>query len=178
MQKLSYLTNAMADKNDGLLEYQMMKGVYDRMSSQLFNSGAIAVGTTTTKVNLAAAVNGVAGGQCVSKAITADFWDTTTQYNGFVIAAGQTNVCCLWMDAAGNSSVSFGTSGANGTAGFLNGAVKFPPMKEKLILCGFAVISAVATSWTAGTSNFSTSGGNYTVTLINSVGMFDPTATI
>ena len=96
-----------------------------------------------------------------------------------VIATSTTNVACFWVDRAGAASISYGTAGATTTAGSLaGGTVKFPPMKEKKMLVGFAIISAVGATWTAGTDNFATSGGNYTVTLVNVTGMFDPSALI
>ena len=181
MQKLIYMANAIADKRDGSLLEQMLRGIYDRMSSQAFTTGALAAGGTTTNVKTATTtIYGLAGGVPIAVPPTDNFFVPAAGNGGLiVIATGTTNVACFWVDSAGASSISYGIAGATTTAGSLaGGSVKFPPMKEKKMLVGFAIISAVAATWTAGTDNFATSGGNYTVTLVNVTGMFDPTAVI
>lgn len=174
MQKLGYLTGAIADKNDGQLLNQMIKGVYDRMSSQSFNSGALAQGTTTTKMKTAAIIHGLAGGTPVTKAVTDNFWDPLA---GFVVNIGKTNVLCLYIDAAGAASSAFGTEATTvSTTGL--GGVKFPTLPEKKMMVGFVILSGGVTAWTAGTSTFTTSTTDYYCTIVNTVGMFDPAATI
>lgn len=172
MQKLNYLTNAIHDAGDGVTIQNLLRGVYDRMSSQIFNSAAIAAGTTATKVKIAAAINYLAGGAPSSKAITDDFWTLSG-----VVADGKTNVYCFYIDSAGTASSAMGVEGTTVTAGYLNSAVKFPPMPEKKAMVGFVVVSASGGAFTGGTSNVATAG-NFTVTFVNTVGMFDPTATI
>jgi hypothetical protein len=181
MQKLSYSANAIADSRDGLLINNMLKGVYDRMSSQAFTTGALAVGGTTTNAKTATnTIYGLAGGVPIAVPPTDNFFVPAAGNGGLiVIATSTTNVACFWVDAAGAASISYGTAGATTTAGSLaGGTVRFPPMKEGKMLVGFAIISAVGATWTAGTDNFATSGGNYTVTMVNVTGMFDPTAVI
>lgn len=181
MQKLSYLTQAMADKRDGASLQAALQGLYDRMSSQAFTSGTLTVGGTTTNVKTATTtIYGVAGGTPFAVPPTDNFFVPAAGNGGLpVIATGTTNVACFWVDSGGAASISYGKAGATTTAGSLaGGTVTFPPMKEKKALVGFAIISAVGATWTAGTDNFATSGGNYTVTLVNVTGMFDPTATI
>lgn len=181
MQKLSYLTQAFADKRDGAALHSALKGLYDRMSTQAFTTGALAVGGTTTNAKTATTtIYGIAGGVPVAVPPTDNFFVPAAGNGGLpVIATSTTNVACFWVDNTGAASITYGTAGATTTAGSLaGGAVRFPPMKEKNILVGFAIISAVGATWTAGTDNFATSGGNYTVTMVNTVGMFDPTATI
>jgi hypothetical protein len=181
MQKLSYLTQAISDKRDGANLDSAFRGLYDRMSSQAFTTGALAVGGTTTNVKTATTtIYGIAGGTLFAVPPTDNFFVPAAGNGGLiVVAVDTTNVACLWVDSTGAASISYGTAGATVTAGSLaGGAMKFPPMKEKKALVGFAIISAVGATWTAGTDNFATSGGNYTVTLVNVTGMFDPTALI
>ena len=174
MQKLAYLTNAMADSRDGHNLHNMLRGIYDRMSSQAFNSGAIAQGTTTTKLKTAAIIHGLAGGSPFTKAVTDDFWTPTA---GFVVNIGKTNVMCLYIDAAGAASFAFGTEvDTVSTIGL--GGVKFPALPEKKAMVGFVILSGGVTAWTAGTSTFTTSTTDYYCTIVNTVGMFDPTAII
>lgn len=175
MQKLAYLTVAMADKNDGQLMNQAIKGLYDRMSSQIFNSAALAQAGTTTKMKTAAIVHGICGGLPTSLAISDNFWDPLA---GFVVNIGKTNVFCMYVDAAGAASSAFGVEATTGTAANLTAGVKFPPMPEKKMMVGFAIISGGSGAWTAGTSTFTTATTVTYVTIVNTVGMFDPSATI
>ena len=175
MESLGSLINAIADSRDGVLLQKMLRGVYDRMSSQIFNSAGLAQAGTSTKMKTANIIHGVAGGIPVTKAITDNFWDPLA---GFVVNIGKTNVLCLYMDAAGAASSAFGVESTTGTAGQLVAGVKFPPIPEKKILVGFVILSGGVTAWTAGTSTFTTSTTDYYCTIVNTVGMFDPTATI
>lgn len=174
MEKLSYPTGAMADKRDGAAMHSALKGLYDRMSSQAFNSGAIAAAGTATKVKTAAAVNGIAGGLPVTLPATDNLYVPLV---GTTVSAGATNVFCLYVDAAGAVTSAFGREATTGTVGLLNNSIIFPAMPEKKMMIGFVIISAAAAAWTAGTNDFATAG-EYTVTFVNTVGMFDPSAII
>lgn len=175
MQKLAYMTGAIADKKDGLLLNTMLRGVYDRMSSQSFNSGALAQGTTSTLIKTAAIIHGICGGLPVSKAITDNLW---TPLAGFVVNIGKTNVLCLYLDSAGTATSAFGTEATTGVAGSLVNGIVFPPMPEKKMMVGYVILTGGVTAWTAGTSTFTTSTTDYYCTIVNTVGMFNPTATI
>jgi hypothetical protein len=174
MQKLGYSLAAISDKNDGKVLDFALRGLYDRMSSQAFNSGALAQGNATTKMKTAAIIHGIAGGVPVTKPVTDDLWVPTA---GHVVNIGKTAVLCLYLDAAGTASSAFGPEAATvSTTGL--GGVKFPPMPEKKMMVGFVIISGGVTAWTAGTSTFTTSTTDYYCTIVNTVGMFDPTAVI
>jgi hypothetical protein len=178
MQKLQYLTGALADKNDGVLIQSAIRGIYDRMSSQAFNSSALAQGAATTTMATTAIVHGLAGGVPITKAVSGDFWGPSTGVTaGFKVLAGTTNVFCMYIDAAGVASGAFGTAATTVSTTGLNG-VKFPPMPEKKMMVGFVIISGGSGDWTAGTSTFTTATTVTFCTIVNTVGMFDPTATI
>jgi len=168
MQKLTYLTGAIADKNDGQLINQMLRGIYNRFSTQIFNSGAIAIAGTTTKVKTAAAIYGVINGVPVTKAITDNLFTLAG-----TVTADMFNVYCLYLDAAGTATAAMGKEGASLSA------VKFPPLPENKLMIGFVVVNPT------GTGNFvggTTALGDATVVpnavYINTVGAFDLTATI
>lgn len=175
MQKLSPLMNAMSDKRDGLTMESALRGIYQTKSTQLFNSGAIAAGSTATKVQLAAAVLYMVNGVLCLKAITDDLWTMPT----VTIAHDAPNIICLYLDAAGTATAVAGGAGAvvsgNGTAPTY---IKFPPTPENKCLIGFVMISTASTDWVGGTNDVATAGA-YTATFYNTVGAtFDQTATI
>jgi hypothetical protein len=174
MQKLSYLTNAMADKRDGVNLMEALKGVYARLSSQAFNSAALAQATTTTKMKTGAILHGLAGGTPLTLAVSDNFWDPLA---GFKVLAGTTNVFCMYVDAAGAASSAFGTAATTVSTTGLNG-VKFPPLPENKMMVGFVIISGGSGDWTAGTSTFTTATTVTYCTIVNTVGAFDPTALI
>ena len=174
MFKLSNLTNAIADKRDGTLINNALKGIYARLSNQAFNSGALAQGTTTTKMKTAAVIHGLVTGKPITKAVTDDLWDPAA---GFKVLAGTTNVFCMYLDTAGAASSAFGTAATTVSTTGLNG-VKFPPMPENKMMVGFVIISGGSGDWTAGTSTFTTATTVTYCTIVNTVGAFDPTATL
>ena len=175
MQKLSYLTNAMADKRDGVNLESALRGVYNRLSTQSFNSGAIAQDSSnTTNLKTAAAIHGIVNGVPITKAATADVFVPVA---GQVVAIGKTNVMALFLDAAGTGTCVLGTPGTTVSNTGLNGA-KFPPIPEGKMMIGFVILTGGVTAWTGGTSTFTTSTTDYYCTIVNTVGAFDPTATI
>ncbi len=179
MFKLSNLTNALSDKRDATLLNHALRGIYARLSNQAFNSGALAQGTTTTCMKTAAIIHGLVGGKPVSKAVTDDLWGPSTGVTaGFVVNIGKTNVFCMYLDSAGVASGAFGQEATTVTAGSLNPSVKFPPMPENKMMVGFVVISGGSGAWTAGTSTFTTATTVTYCTIVNTVGAFDPTATL
>ena len=173
MQNLLPLTSSIADPRDGALIRDALKGVYDRMSSQSFVSGALAQGGTATKMKTAAIIHGLCGGTPTTKPVTDNFWDPTA---GYVVNIGKTAVLCLYIDSAGAASFAFGPEATTSTVGL--GGVKFPPLPEKKMMVGFVILSGGVTAWTAGTSTFTTSTTDYYCTIVNTVGMFDSSATI
>jgi hypothetical protein len=126
----------------------------------------------------AAIIHGLAGGVPITKAVTDDFWGPSTGVTaGFKVLAGTTNVFCMYIDAAGVASGAFGTAATTVSTTGLNG-VKFPPLPEKKMMVGFVIISGGSGDWTGGTSTFTTATTVTYCTIVNTVGMFDSTATI
>lgn len=168
MQNLNFLTGAISDKNDGNLIYQMLKGVYNRLSTQIFNSGGLAIGGTAQKVKIAAAINYCINGKVLVKAITD---------NAFTLAGTVTNaafnVFCLYLDAAGTASAVMGQEGATLSA------VKFPPLPANKVMVGYVIINPTGTGdFVGGTTALSDATVAPNTVYVNTVGAFDLTATI
>lgn len=137
----------------------VLRAVADRLSSQIFNTGGLAIkagGSALAKtVNT---VKLVAGGTYVSLA-AADMPALT----GLNIGAGKYNVAVFYCDAAGTTSVRFGTEGATAAL------VKFPDTPEGKAIIGFLLIT-YASAFTGGTTPLDTATTVYTDT----VGAVDP----
>lgn len=168
MQKLGTVTNKFSDVQDGQNCHNIMRGLYDRFSSQIFNSAGLAIATTTTQVKTANTIYGVAGGVLFTKAATDNFWTLAG-----TVTNAKFNVFCLFIDSSGAATAAMGKEGAS------LAQVVFPPMQEAKTLVGFVIINPT------GTGNFvggTTPLGDATVVpnavYVNTVGMFDPSATI
>ena len=131
----------------------VIKAVADRLSTQIFNTGGLAIkvgGSTLAKtVNT---VKYVAGGVYGSLA-AADMPALT----GLNIGAGKYNVAVFYVDAAGTTSVKFGTEGATAAL------VKFPDTPEAKAIIGFLLIT-YASAFTGGTTPLDTATTVYTDT--------------
>lgn len=140
-----------------------LRTLYDRLSSQITATGGLAIkvgGSALAKtVNT---VTFVAGGVHGSLA-AADMPALT----GLTITANRFNVAVFYVNAAGTTSVKFGTEGATA------GAVKFPEAPVGSASIGYLLITHSST-FTGGTTALDTA----TTVYVNTVGMFDPTATL
>lgn len=137
--------------------------IVDRLSSQITATGGLAIKTASSA--LAKTVNTVtyvAGGIHGSLA-AADMPALT----GLNISAGKYNVAVFYVDSAGATSVKFGTEGATA------GAVKFPEAPAGKACIGYLLIT-YASAFTGGTTALDTA----TTVYVNTVGPFDPTATL
>lgn len=137
--------------------------VADRMSSQIFNSGGLAIKAGGSA--LARTVNtvkAVANGRYVSLA-AADMPALT----GLNIGANKFNVAVFYVDSAGATSVRFGTEGATA------GGVVFPDTPQGRAIIGFLLITH-SSAFTGGTTALDTATTVYTDT----VGAFDPSIII
>lgn len=175
MQKLGQITNKMADARDGVNLEAALRGVYNHMSTQLFNTGGLVKGTDTTKVKTANAVTYMINGILCLKAATDDLFTVPA----VTIVHDAPNVICFYLDAAGTASTAAGRIGAvvagNGT---VPNSIKFPLTPENKCLIGFVMISAAVADWVGQTNDVETAG-NYTATFVNTVmSNFDQTATI
>lgn len=149
----------LASKSDASSLRPLLRAIADRLSSQIFNTGGLAIkvgGSALAKtVNT---VKYVANGVYVSLA-AADMPALT----GLNISAGKYNVAVFYGDSAGATSVGFGTEGASAAA------VKFPQTPEGKAIIGFLLIT-YASAFTGGTTALDTATTVYTDT----VGAFDP----
>ena len=157
-----YLANIPSNIERSALD-PVLRAVADRLSSQIFNTGGLVIkaggGVLAKTVNT---VKAVAGGTYVSLA-AADMPALT----GLVITAAKFNVAVFYVDAAGTTSVRFGTEG--GTAAL----VKFPDTPEGKAIIGFLLITH-SSAFTGGTTALDTATTVYTDT----VGAFDPSVVI
>ena len=171
MQKLSTIMCGVSDDRDANAIQTALQGIYDRMSSQVFTSAGVTTATTTTQVKIASAINYIAGGISAYKAVTDNFWTLAG-----TVSNGATNVFCLFIDSTGAASSAMGTEATTVTAGQLTPGVRFPPMQEKKALVGYVIVSCSGGAFTGGSSGVATAG-NFTVTFVNTNGLFfDPTA--
>jgi hypothetical protein len=168
MQKLTQLTGAISDKRDGSTLLEMIKGLYNALSTKIFVSGAIAIATTTTAVKTAAAIYGVAGGILFTKAAT----DNLFTLAGSVTNA-KFNVFALFLDANGTATAAMGTEGA----ALVN--VKFPPIPAKTCCIGYVIINPTGTGpFVGGTTPLGDATVVPNAVYVNTVLDFDPTALV
>lgn len=140
-----------------------LKAVADRMSSQIFTTGGLAIKTSTSALAKTAntvyfMANGVYG------ALAAADMPALTGLN---ISAGKYNCAVFYVDSAGTTSVRFGTEGASAAA------VKFPDTPQGKAIIGFIMIT-YASAFTGGTTALDTA----TTVYVNTVGPFDPSVII
>jgi hypothetical protein len=135
----------------------------DRLSSQITATGGLAIKTggsalARTVNTVTYVANGIHG------SLTAADMPALTGLN---IGAGKYNVAVFYVDSAGTTSVKFGTEGASA------GAVKFPEAPVGKACIGYLMIT-YASAFTGGTTALDTA----TTVYVNTVGPFDPTATL
>ena len=153
-----HLAGVSADKDRKALR-AILNALADRLSSQIFNTGGLAIKTGGSA--LAKTVNTVialAGGVYVSVA-AADMPALT----GLNIGAGKFNVAVFYVNSAGTVSVKFGAEGSTAAL------VKFPDTPQGQAIIGFLMIT-YASAFTGGTTALDTA----TTVYVNTVGAFDP----
>jgi hypothetical protein len=169
MQKLSYLTSAIADKNDGQILNAALKGVYDRLSCMLLSTGGLAIkagGGVLIKAGTLCKV--LVKGTLVSIAANTD----SSALVGTVTNA-KFNVYCVFCDVAGTLTTVMGVEGAT------LGAVKFPPIPEGKAMMGFVIINPTGTgNFVGGTTPLDDATVVPNAVYVNTVGSIDPTALI
>lgn len=141
----------------------VLNAVADRLASQAFNAGTLAIATVTQNVKLTSLVKLVAGGVYVALA-AADPIYTLVAANS--VTANKHNVMCLYCNSAGTVSARMGTEASS------VGAVKFPTPPEGSAMIGFLMISAGASVFTGGTTALT--GGTVTVVYTDVIGASDP----
>ena len=179
MQKLTYLTNAMADKNDGQLVNQMVKGLYDRMSSQM-NSSAGLVITATSGKKLPKTGSSICYGTIKGKPFTIAAGVDLCAVSG-TVANATFNVFCFFATAPGSAITATSMESAMGVAATLLKDVKFPPFPEGKTLIGYIIVNPAGTGDFVGNTTALDDGTVFSsggVVYVSPVGPFDPTATL
>lgn len=141
----------------------LLRPIADRLSSQITATGGLAIkagGSALAKT--ANTVTYVAGG--IHGSIAAADMPALTGLN---ISAGAYNVAVFYVNAAGTTSVKFGTQGATAAL------VKFPTPDEGKACIGYLLIT-YASAFTGGTTPLDTA----TTVYVNTVGPFDPSITL
>lgn len=171
MERLADLTNNVSSYADGKILNAVAAGVYDRMSTQTLQTGAIAIkGAGSGIIVNGSACMTLVAGTLVSVAASGEWTPVGT------IEATKYNVFCCFVDASGAKTTLMGKQGSS-----LN-LVKFPPIPANKAMVGFVIIQAAAGAPFVGglalddaaTSNASSPSRTY----VNTVGMFDPSALI
>jgi len=179
MQKLSYFTNALADKRDGVHLQEALKGVYDRLSSQMNSSAGLVITATSGKKvpKTGSAISyGTVKGKPFSIAAGVDMPAIPAG-----VANATFNVCCFFANLADQALTATNMTALMGTAAALFENVVFPPFPEGKTLIGYIIINPagtgayVADSTALDDGTVFSSGG---VVYISPVGPFDPTAII
>ncbi len=154
---------AMASSGDENALRPILNAIADRLSSQAFNAGTLAIATVTQNVKTTGTVKAVAGGHHVALA-AADPIYTLTAANS--VAINKFNVLCLYVNAAGVVSAKMGSEAAS------LGAVVYPTPDAGKALFGIVTISAGANVFTGATTALT--GGTVTVTYTDVIGAVDP----
>jgi hypothetical protein len=173
MQRLSTLINKISNTADGIVLLSILRGLYDRFSTQLLNSGGLTA--TTTQINLVNNVSAISKGIPFGVAAASPKWTTALfTATGIVLANAQTCVFTLFLAPDGTPTVAASNIATTVTAGTIPPGIVFPAIPEGAVVAGLVVVSASG-AWTAGTTAFGTTS---TCAYLNIVGPFEPTAII
>lgn len=167
MNKLVGLTNNLPDKAAGKLIYDMLEGVYDRLSCQLLSTGGLAIKAGSSAVVKAGTLcKALVGGKLVNITANTDWADLAG-----TVANATFNVYCFFIDSAGTKTTLMGTAGA------AIGTVKFPPIPRGKTMIGFVIINPTGTGdFVGGTTALDDATVVPNAVYVNTVGAFDPTA--
>jgi hypothetical protein len=116
--------------------------------SYALNSGALAIGTTTTKAKTAAAINFVIAGRALTKAATDDLFTLT----GTALAANQVCAFFLYLDASGTASIAQSAIKTASTVSTgIADAFEWPEPDAKAVV-GALLIKSAGSAFTPGTT--------------------------
>jgi len=168
MKQLAPLLASLPDKNVAATLSNIFTGLYERMRCVLFTTSALTGGTASATAVTAATATLIVGGilrQVASGTSMAALVGTVTNaaYNVFVFSVDKSGVLYTQM-------------GVQSTA--LTG-VKFPSVQENRTVLGFIIIHPTgAGNFVGGTTAFDSVTVVPNATFINTIGAFDPSATI
>ena len=154
---------AVAASKDQAALRPLLNALADRLASQAFNAGSLAIATTTQHVKTTATVKLVAGGRHVALGAADPIYSLVAANS---VAINKFNVLCLYSDSAGTVSAKMGTEAAT------LAAVTYPTPDVGKALFGIVTISAGANVFTGGTTALT--GGTVTVTYTDVIGAVDP----
>lgn len=176
MKNLTELTSAIADKRDGGLILEALKGLYDKLRCQMTTTAGLVITATSGKKvpkTGAAIAYGIVKGRPFSIAAGVDM----PALSGTVTNA-KFNVFCFFANKADESLTATDMVSLMGTEAATMEGVKFPAFPEGKTLIGYIIINPT------GTGNFvgnTTALDDATVApgtvYISPVGSFDPSAT-
>ena len=165
---LSQNCNAIKDRQDSLAVLSICRKMYDRMASQIFNTGGLVIGSGSKKaVKLANTIYGIAGG--------VPFTKTTAEATlaAVTITNAKFNVCCVYVDKDGTFSTKFGKEGA----ALVN--VIFPVATEGAAMLGYVILNPTGTgNFVGATTDLDDGTVVPNAVYVNTVGPCDPSATI
>jgi hypothetical protein len=155
---------------DRITMFALFASTYDRLASQTLTTAGLvikAAASPTVKTGTAA-VYATANGVQVTKAGSTDMAALAG-----TVANATFNVFCFYIDAIGVLSSAMGTA-----AGILAG-VRFPLTPQKKAMLGYIIVNPTGTgNFVGGTTALDDATVIPNVVYINTIGAFDPTATI
>ncbi len=159
--------NAIPDNHGSLAVLAIVRRLYDRMASQIFNTGGLAIGTSSKKaIKLANTIYGVAGGVPFTKT-TAEAAIAGTVTNA------KFNVFCVFVDKAGTFTVRMGKEGA----ALIN--VVFPTLLEGQAMIGYVIVNPTGTGdFVGATTDLDDATVVPNAVYVNTLGAVDPSAII
>jgi hypothetical protein len=174
MTNLQTLVAKIANRNDGRLLLESLRGLYDQVRCTIFNHAGLVItataGTLTAKTG-AAVTYGAVKGQLFSIAAGVDMPNPAG-----VVADGTSNVFCFFANTAGALITAANMSVLMGTAGATIDLIRFPKIPEGRTLIGFIIVTvAGGATFTGGTTALG--AANITTVYCSPDGNFDPSAT-
>ncbi len=167
MGLLTHNCNGITDRTSSAAVLAITRKLYDRMASQIFNTGGLAIGTSSKKaVKLANTIYGIAGGVPFTKT-TAEAAIAGTVTNA------KFNVYAVYCDKGGTFTTKMGGEGA----ALVN--VVFPVATEGQAMIGYVIINPTGTGdFVGGTHDLDDATIVPNAVYVNTLGPLDPSATI
>lgn len=176
MKSLSELASAFADKRDGGLILEALKGLYDKLRCQMTTTAGLVITATSGKKvpkTGAAIAYGIVKGRPFSIAAGTDM----PALAGTVVNA-TFNVFCFFASIADESLTATNMVSRMGTAAATMEGVKFPAFPEGKTLIGYIIVNPTGTGDFVGdTTALDDATVAPGVIYISPVGGFDPSAT-
>ena len=165
MEKLSSRLAAISDKTNAANLSKVLTDIYNRLNSALLKTGTLAISATTTKAKTTNA--SIISAQGIIRSLAAADMPVLSG----IITTGYQNVAVFSVDKDGNAYTQMGTQATT-----LQG-VKFPNVPPTRCILGFVIIAnATGSDFVCNTTALS--AASVTTTYVDTLGAFDPNATI